>query len=76
MTHYKDTMYIMGLLLIISQVPAHAYIDGATGSYVMQIAVAMFLGVGYAFKASISHIFAKMRRSNRNTSGSTKNDRK
>lgn len=76
MKRYQDAVYIMGLLMIISQVPAHAYIDGGTGSYVMQIAVAMFLGVGYAFKANVSRMLAKLRRPSKNNIESSKNDRK
>lgn len=76
MKRYQDAAYYMGVLLILSQVPAHAYIDGATGSYVMQIVVAMFLGFGYAFKSSISRIFAKFHRSSKNHTESPKDDRK
>ncbi|MHB1455512.1 MAG: hypothetical protein ACYC0V_01205 [Armatimonadota bacterium] len=76
MRNFVDAAYIMGVLMIISQIPAHAYIDGGTGSYVMQIAVAMFLGVGYAFKANVSKMFTKIRRNNKNNTESSKNDRK
>lgn len=74
MNRYREAVYIMGALMIVSQVPAHAYIDGGTGSYVIQVAIAMFLGVGYAFKASISRVLSRIRHSGRNSSKNTGDD--
>ena len=37
---------------------AHAYIDPGTGSYIIQIAIGVFLGAAFAFKNFIARIFS------------------
>ena len=41
---------LAGLLLLISGIEAHAYIDPGTGSYILQITLAFFLGALFALK--------------------------
>lgn len=47
----KDKIYFVFALLIISQLPAHAYLDPGTGSLVLQVILATCAGIAYWVKA-------------------------
>jgi len=40
----------LAFLAVLSTRPVHAYVDAATGSYVLQVLIAGFLGVLFAIK--------------------------
>ena len=44
------------LLLLISERPAHAYIDPGSGSLIYQTALAMLLGAGFFFRRTLASI--------------------
>ncbi len=57
---------LAGLLLLTSAIEAHAYIDPGTGSYILQITLAFFLGALFALKmfwknvkAFLTNIFSR-----------------
>ena len=70
-------IYLLAIisLIIISEVPAHAYVDGGTGSYILQIAIAAFWGIGFAFRSNIQRIIAKLHRNGKEKSRSSKDER-
>ncbi|MHB0998393.1 MAG: hypothetical protein ACYC27_04025 [Armatimonadota bacterium] len=61
-------------LILVSEVPAHAYVDGGTGSYILQISIAALWGIGFAFRASIQKVIAKLHRTDKGKPGSSSDD--
>ena len=47
----KKYSYIIAALLIVSQLPAQAYLDPGTGSLVLQVIIATFAGIAIWIKA-------------------------
>ncbi len=54
----KNVLLVLTFLVGLSTVPAHAYIDPSTGSYILQILVAGFLGAMFALKVFWHRIVA------------------
>lgn len=46
----RDILFFTALFLFVLPVPAYAYLDPGTGSYILQIIVAVFFGGLYAIK--------------------------
>ena len=66
MVHYagpdkvRPTMFLfvfaVALILLISERPAHAYIDPGSGSLIYQTALAALLGAGFFFRRTLASI--------------------
>lgn len=50
-------------LFLIALVPAHAYIDGGSGSYIVQMAMAGILGIVFSIKLAWQRIKGNFNRS-------------
>lgn len=58
---YSRIRWILGLaaaMVAVAQLPASAYIDPGTGSYVFQIVVGALVGAAVSLKVFWRHIFA------------------
>jgi hypothetical protein len=56
--NFFELFGLSGAFLLISTQNAHAYLDPGTGSYTLQILVAVFVGAFYAIKVYWSKIKA------------------
>ncbi|MDH4156856.1 MAG: hypothetical protein OEW00_06230 [candidate division Zixibacteria bacterium] len=50
MRRLLSVFLLTGLLIVLSYQPAHAYLDPATGSYILQLVLAGLLGAALAVK--------------------------
>ena len=48
--------YAFAVLLLISEQPAHAYIDPGSGSLIYQTALTLLLGAGFFFRRTLASI--------------------
>ena len=48
--------YLFAMLLLISEQPAHAYIDPGSGSLIYQTALTLLLGAGFFFRRTLASI--------------------
>jgi hypothetical protein len=46
----KGTAIALGLMLLVAERPAHAYIDPGSGSLIYQTALGLLLGFGFMFR--------------------------
>jgi hypothetical protein len=49
-------VYALVLLMLISERPAHAYIDPGSGSLIYQTALTVLLGAGFFFRKTLASI--------------------
>jgi len=73
----RDSLLFGTLLLLTLTRPAHAYVDFGTGSMIMQMSVAAFLGFVYVMKrfwASIANAFLAVRQRLFGRRGSTEKE--
>lgn len=49
-------VYVFALLILISEQPAHAYIDPGSGSLIYQTALTVLLGAGFFFRRTLASI--------------------
>jgi hypothetical protein len=64
------------MILLLTEVPTHAYIDPGTGSLIYQTALALVLGLGFTVRRGRASIVRLLKRlTGRNVSGADKNDR-
>jgi hypothetical protein len=54
----RNSVFLAGLLLLITSRKVHAYIDPGSGSYVLQLIIAGLLGAGVALKIYWKRIIA------------------
>lgn len=59
--NFLNIIILSGILLIVPQV-AFAYLDAGTGSQILQIGVATFIGAVFVFKAGYQKIKALFRK--------------
>ncbi|MFP3895338.1 MAG: hypothetical protein ACLFV5_00665 [Anaerolineales bacterium] len=53
MEHLASFVKVLGVLVAVSLLlprPAHAYLDPGTGSYILQLLIAILFGLGFAIK--------------------------
>ena len=49
-------VYVFAVLMLISEQPAHAYIDPGSGSLIYQTALTLLLGAGFFFRRTLASI--------------------